>query len=199
MSRKFEHLSGGDLFDYLPSIVDLFAVTMLASELFQVEISKEATQERLKRELEMGMQATVAREEYKLVGVTTYSELDLDTESPHEMLSFKHKEIMRCLKSLGKTHHISDFAFLSRTFVDPDCQGKGVAKEMRQQTLARLKEDHPDGVIVFTNHQSNNTRIIRSSISLGFKQTGIKQTWQAIEGASAGEYLNNEYWYLVLK
>lgn len=177
MQKNIEHLSKEQFLGELTSIIDLLAVTFLATPPYQFRLHKPATEQRFLAEIERGTQANVTKVGEEIVGVNTYSEIDLDQINGEDLLPFATEEIVQYLHKMGEEENISHFVFLSRTFVSPDHQGQGIAHELRQNTLQYLREKYPDGVIVLTNHLSNNPAIIRSSEKLRFSHTNIGRCW----------------------
>lgn len=196
MHRSIEHLSGYEFLSQLDGIIDAFALAMLMTPPYQFEIHKKVTKIRIGTEIKNGARATISKNDQEIVGASIYSEIHLDTVAKKRLLPFDSKKTVQYLRELGKISGISDFIYLSITFAHPEHQKQGIAHQLRQSTIERLHDTYPNGVIVLTNHLSNNPAIIKSSEKLGFSPTGMKRCWEATPEISEG---CDEYWMLVVQ
>lgn len=72
--------------------------------------------------------------------------------------------------------------------VDPDFQGRGIGRQLRQAFLAKLTERGPE-FVVLTRMRQDNIPTLKLAGELGFKSTGIRVPCSVAPG------IFHEYWF----
>ena len=134
----------------------------------------QTTMERLRGEAKAGNFRALAyeSEEGMILGVCTCREIE--TQQIIEENFPAALEIGSFLEIYMRVKQISALICFDRTFVSPEHQRQGIGSKLRREMLDVVRQQYPDGALIFTCHMDSNAGIIESSKKLGFVRTGIR-------------------------
>lgn len=105
------------------------------------------------------------------------------------------KPVAQFAKNLVETNDLSLIVYNKAIFVDPDCQDKGIGKQLRALGMSAAPRLYGDQhrILWLTRHREDNPKIIQLSEKMGFTDSGLR-----MPSESSAMFVNRFYYKITI-